>query len=92
MMRQIAKKGDMALVVGVTKSTNGIKGNGEIVNVISDPFLHKFKTDGKTELGNEDVFNSSIEIIATRCLIPIPPDSEFKRLFADEPIERKRIV
>lgn len=95
-MRQIAKKGDMALVVGLQSSS----WNGRVIGVTSDPYItNRRSRDGlhAPELCNwtdAPSFDGSKpkSVCPTRCLIPIQPDSESKRLFADEPIEQERIV
>ena len=80
---QTAKKGDLALVVGLWRD---IEDNGKIVEVTSDPQW----VEGMTK---EGWFAGYISWTAAGCcystnnLIPLPPDSESKRLFSDEPVE-----
>lgn len=87
----------MALVVGSPYSK--VNPNGKILLVMSDPFNSEVSSSRGilpsqlvNRLNHPSWNGASTCLIPTRCLIPIPPDSESKLLFADEPIERERIV
>lgn len=93
-MTRTAKAGDMALVVGCRRDewirTNP---NGLVVKVLTDP------KPAKGPVFPIGVLVSRIDIpdylgkepggIRTACLIPLPPDSEARTLFASESDRRE---
>lgn len=86
---RMAKAGDMALVVGLTAHASGLPLlNGEVLRVLTDPYWDEspFWIGGKA-LVNRCEYGARNPIIMTARLIPIPPDSESRTLFAAEPAD-----
>lgn len=83
-MRQIAKKGDMALVIGVTESTgpDPTRANGKVVEVLSDPFPHEWFG---TRTANLCRLDGARGLIATDRLVPIrDPDADVSTELSQE--------
>lgn len=87
---RMAKKNDMALVVGYF-DWQTINPNGLIVLVLSDPEIN----DGRyfplgmmvNQIDLPSVFDGIRAWIPTRCLIPLDPPSDSATLFAAEPAD-----
>lgn len=84
--REVARKGDLALIVGTRRCNGPVPlRNGEIVQVLSDPFLDddcagnlRFYNEVSTPVRPCREFAN--DLIATRCLIPIRnPDADQSR-------------
>lgn len=81
MNNQIARKGDLALVVGVTweRWAGPAPHNGDVVPVLTDSYIHCSSHSLFQQIRVNEVTRSNGDrvAVATRCLIPIrDPDQQ----------------